>query len=79
MSSLDFDLDAHMNYLEMEWRRAHESWLVARSDCEILEAREAVNANLANLARERLDRAEALKARILAKMERLDANAPDRD
>ncbi len=25
MSSLDLDLDAHMNNLEMEWRQAYES------------------------------------------------------
>jgi hypothetical protein len=53
VSSLDFDLDLHMNNLGQEWRQAYESSIVAR-------------------ARERLERSEALKARIMAKIERLE-------
>jgi hypothetical protein len=72
MSSLDLDLDAHMNHLEMEWRRAYEAGIVARADYQTLAAGHRANAQILDLARERLDRIEALKARIMAKIERLE-------
>jgi hypothetical protein len=72
MSSLDLDLDTHMNNLELEWRQAYESSVVARADYQTLAASPKANANLLDLARERLDRTEALKARIMAKIERLE-------
>ena len=72
MSSLDFDLDLHMNSLELEWRRAYESSIVARADYQSLAASPKSNADLLDMARERLDRSEALKARIMAKIERLE-------
>jgi hypothetical protein len=73
MSSLDFDLDAQMSRLEREWREAYDSSMVARADYQILAASPKVNGNLLGMARERLDRAEALQARIMAKIERLEA------
>jgi hypothetical protein len=72
MSSLDLDLDTHMNNLEMEWRQAYESSIVARADYQALATAPRVNAKLVSSARERLDRTEALKARIMAKIERLE-------
>jgi len=72
MSSLDFDLDLHMNSLEGEWRQAYESSIVARAEYQALAASPKANAELLDHARERLDRAEALKARIMAKIERLE-------
>jgi hypothetical protein len=74
MSSLDLDLDAHMNNLEQEWRQAYESSVIARADYQSLVAapRAKANAGLLKLARDRLDRTEALKARIMAKIERLE-------
>jgi hypothetical protein len=72
MSSLDFDLDLHMNNLEQEWRQAYESSIVARADYQSLAASPRANADLLDMARERLDRSEALKARIMAKIERLE-------
>ena len=72
MSSLDLDLDTHMNNLETEWRQAYESSIVARADYQALAASPKSNARLIDVARERLDRTEALKARILAKIERLE-------
>ena len=72
MSSLDFDLDLHMNNLEQEWRQAYESSMVARADYQSLAASPKANADLLDMARERLDRSEALKARIMAKIERLE-------
>ena len=72
MSSLDFDLDLHMNNLEHEWRQAYESSIVARADYQSLAASPKANADLLDMARERLDRSEALKARIMAKIERVE-------
>ncbi len=39
MSSLDLDLDAHMNNLEMEWRKAYETSIVDRADYQSLAER----------------------------------------
>ena len=79
MSSLDFDLDLHMNNLEHEWRQAYESSIVARADYQSLAASPKANADLLDMARERLDRSEALKARIMAKIERLEDSILGRD
>jgi hypothetical protein len=79
MSSLDLDLDAHMNNLELEWRQAYESSIVARDDYQSLAAAPKANAKLLNLARDRLERTEALKARIMAKIERLEDNILGQD
>ncbi len=72
MSSLDFDVDSQMNNLELEWRVAYEASMVDRAEYQALAASPAANADLLDAARERLDRAEALKARIMAKIERLE-------
>jgi hypothetical protein len=79
MSSLDFDLDLHMSSLEGEWRQAYESSIVARADYQSLAQSPKANADLLDHARERLDRAEALKARIMAKIERLEDTMLGRD
>jgi hypothetical protein len=72
MSSLDLDLDTQMNNLELEWRQVYEAGIVARADYQALAANPKANADLLDAARERLDRAEALQARIMAKIERLE-------
>jgi hypothetical protein len=72
MSSLDLDLDSQMNNLELEWRQAYESSIAARGDYQSLAANPKANADRLDMARERLDRAEALKARIMGKIERLE-------
>jgi hypothetical protein len=72
MSSLDFDLDTQMVHLECEWREVYEASILARADYQSLAANKAATAELLDLAHERLDRAEALKARIMAKIERLE-------
>ncbi len=72
MSSLDLDLDTQMNNLELEWRQVYEASMVARADYQALAANPKANARLLDAACERLDRAEALKARIMAKIERLE-------
>jgi hypothetical protein len=72
MSSLDFDLDSRMNNLEQEWRLAYESSIVARADYQSLATGPRTDSKLLDLARDRLERTEALKARIMAKIERLE-------
>ena len=72
MSSLDFDLDSQMNSLESEWREVYEAGLVAHAEYQSLAANGTVNARQLERARERLERAEALKARIMAKIDRLE-------
>jgi hypothetical protein len=72
MSSLDFDLDTQMSRLERAWRQAYDSCTAARADYQLLAASPKISGNLLGLARERLDRAEALQARIMAKIERLE-------
>jgi hypothetical protein len=79
MSSLDLDLDAHMNNLELEWRQAYESSIVARADYQTLAATPKSDVHLLELARERIERSEALKARIMAKIERLEDNILGQD
>jgi hypothetical protein len=79
MSSLDFDLDSRMNNLEQEWRLAYESSIVARADYQSLAAGPKTDTKLLDLARDRLERTEALKARIMAKIERLEDSLLGRD
>ena len=72
MSSLDLDIDSQMNNLEMEWRQAYESSIVLRTDYQALAANPESRVEMLDGALERLDRSEALKARIMAKIERLE-------
>ena len=72
MSSLDFDFDTQMISLEFEWRQGYEASMVARAEYQALAANRKSNADALDGARERLDRAEDLKARIMAKIERLE-------
>jgi hypothetical protein len=79
MSSLDFDLDSQMSYLEREWREAYEASIVARSDYQTLAASPKASANLLDMARERLDRSEAVKARVWGEIERLEIGIGGQD
>jgi hypothetical protein len=79
VSSLDFDLDSRMNNLEQEWRLAYESSIVARADYQSLATGPKTDSKLLDLARDRLERTEALKARIMAKIERLEDSLLGRD
>jgi len=72
MSSLDFELDARMDDLELEWRAAQESSIIARAEYRALAADPEANAGTIDIARERLRRAEATEARIFAKIELLE-------
>jgi hypothetical protein len=79
MSSLDFDLDAQMVHLECEWRRVYEASIIARANYQSLAASSTATVERVDEARERLDRAEAMKARIMAKIERIEDNLLGRD
>jgi hypothetical protein len=72
MSSLDLDLDAHVNKLEMEWRQAYEAGLIARDDYQALATSPKADTVLLQQARQRLDGIEGTKLRIMAKIERLE-------
>jgi hypothetical protein len=79
MSSLDFELDSQVSNLESEWRQAYEAGNVARADLNALAASPRIKASVIEQARERVNRSEALKARIMAKIERLEDNFLGRD
>jgi predicted nucleic acid-binding Zn-ribbon protein len=64
MSSLDFELDSQMSDLESEWRQAYEAGNAARAELKALATSPAAKASVIEQARERLNRSEALMARI---------------
>jgi hypothetical protein len=61
-----------MNKLEHEWRLVYDDGNVARAEYRALAAVLGANAAELETLRERLNRAEAKKARIMAKIERLE-------
>jgi hypothetical protein len=71
MSSLDLEREGEVNNLETEWRRAEEAVMVARTDFERVLGCCSANGGLIDVARIRLQRAEARKAQIFTKIERL--------
>jgi hypothetical protein len=73
MSSPNLDLDIELHQLEREWRGVYEASILARGNYQLLAARNA-GADILDAAKERLDRADALKARIAAKIEWLEAS-----
>jgi hypothetical protein len=79
MSGLDLDLDMQMTNLETEWREGYQASIVARAEYQALAADPKSNARRLDAARERLDRAEALKARIMTKIERLEVRLLSHD
>ena len=72
MNSLDFDLDARMSNLELEWHQAYETGIAARAALQALAAARNPDASAVAQAHARLDHAESRKARIMAKIERLE-------
>jgi hypothetical protein len=72
MSSLDVDLNSQMSNLESEWRQAYDISVAARAELQALAATPKANAVMLAKAHDRLERAEGLKARIMAKIERLE-------
>lgn len=68
----DTDFDVEMNRLEFEWRQRYEATIAARAAYQALAADRTAKAEALDAARERLDRAEAAKSRLAAKIERLE-------
>lgn len=66
------DFDVELNRLEFEWRQGYEASIAARAAYQALAANRNARVELLDAARERLDRAEAVKSRIMAKIERLE-------
>ncbi|MEA3174391.1 MAG: hypothetical protein QOF42_1802 [Gammaproteobacteria bacterium] len=72
MSSLDLDLDGRIEALELEWRLAYEAGQLARAEIESTSPNTLEDRRILSLAGERLERLEVQKARIMAKIERLE-------
>lgn len=79
MNHPDTDFDVQMNRLEFEWRQGYEASIAARAAYQALAADRNVKVELLDAARERLDRAEAAKSRIMAKIERLEHQMLNQD
>jgi len=74
MTPPEIDFDVEISRLEFEWRQGYEASIAARAAYQKLAANRNANVELLDAARERLDRAEVLKSRIMAKIERLEAH-----
>jgi hypothetical protein len=72
MTPFDTDFDIEMNRLEFEWRQGYEDSIAARAAYQALAANRNARVELLDAALERLDRAEAAKSWIMAKIERLE-------
>lgn len=72
MRSIDLDIDSQMTRLDAEWRQAFEDGMIARAEYQALASTRTAGADVLDVARERLDRAEARKAQIMTKIERLE-------
>lgn len=70
----DTDFDVEMNRLEFEWRQGYEASIAARAAYQTLAADRNAKVEHLDAARERLDRAEDAKSRIMAKIERLEGH-----
>jgi hypothetical protein len=68
----DTDFDMEMNRLEFEWRQGYEASIAARAAYQALAANRNARVELLDAALERLESAEAVKSRIMAKIERLE-------
>jgi hypothetical protein len=72
MSRPNLELDGRIEALELEWRLAYEAGRQARAEIESTPADTLADRRILSLAGERLERLEAQKARIMAKIERLE-------
>ncbi len=72
MYKIDQDLDTQLHQLEREWRSGYEASIAARADYQRLAADPATAADVLDQARERLERAEAAKARVMVRIERVE-------
>jgi hypothetical protein len=77
VSSLDFDIDTQMTRLELEWRHAFEASVLARADFECLNSLSNPDRARLQKAIDALERSEAVKARVMRKIERLEESLLD--
>jgi predicted Zn-dependent protease len=77
MSSLDFEPDDVLSQMELEWREVHEASLLARADYQALAASPRSSELLLEAARRRLERTEAQRSRVMARIEHLEATLID--
>jgi hypothetical protein len=75
----EVDFDARLSGLEQDWRREFEASIAARAAYQMLAGRRSADAESLDAARERMDRAEAEKARILTAIDRLRGHSPGSD
>jgi hypothetical protein len=73
MKSFGLDIDLLLSELQSEWHQAHEASVAARADYRSLAADPGSDVECLDLARERLERAEAVTEHILVRLERLEA------
>ena len=62
-------LDAQLTVLESEWRVLREAALIAQREYRVVAQRLRAEANLFEIVKERMEIAEILEARSLAKLE----------
>jgi len=79
MGNFGIDLDSQLSHLEAEWRDAYESGSVARAEFLAVMVSPEFKLSTFDQARDRLDRAEAVKVQIIARMDRLEADTIQRD
>jgi hypothetical protein len=79
MTLPETDFDVEITRLEFEWRQGYDASIAARAAYQALAANRKASAELLDAARERLDRAEAAKSRIMAKIERLEDHMLSQD
>jgi len=77
VSSLDFDIDSQMTRLELEWRQAFEAGVLARTNFESVNSSPKPDKSHLQQAIDRLERAEAVKARVMVKIEKLEERLLD--
>jgi hypothetical protein len=72
MDKFKSEFDLRLSALESEWAQAYEAGRAANAEFSALSATPKVKIVDVQMARTRLDQAEQLKARIMAKIARLE-------
>jgi hypothetical protein len=72
MGKVNSEFDLRLNSLESEWRQAYEASRAAGAEFIALSSSPKVKFVDVQMARTRLDRAEQLKARVMAKIASLE-------
>ncbi len=72
MSPIDIDFDLALSRLEEEWSAAYHASVALRAQYQGLASSAHADAASLDVLRERMERAEALKARVMAQIENLE-------